>query len=410
MFVRACSWLRRAFLSLSVLAAVPAPVLAQCAPDLLDGGACCQQAQVNLPNFPAHSDRVRFITFQDCQTRIDGEVCIDLSAPIPAQLNGVTVCGIYLIRFQIKTCSATPQVLWSGTMRAHYARNWLETDPAGNAWGVWRFLLNGDMVPSQFLLGLFGNNQNVVPRCYHQFGRVFWHGYVDYAFDCGNNVWRSAGALNHEKDFVHHDGASQRPGVFHPTRSFDWVWPSLGFVVDPSSGPVSIGQGSTFESIRKNNFALAPSVCQFEERIVQANVTPLSPLCPCASASPSLQYIPTDANGMSGCNTSFRTSPNVPFPFFQKRIGSWTDPTTFPGFEFLLFDMGFIDYIDGCGPGFPTQQFFEGVETIRGWPAMTYTGAPLPLQFEDWGSSNGLGGAVLFGAPHVTWYLINLNL
>ena len=66
---------------------------------------------------------------------------------------------------------------------------------------------------------------------------------------------------------------------------------------------------------------------------------------------------------------------------------------------------------DGCNPaGQIVRQWFEGVETLGGFPANSFTGIVLGPQFEDWGSSNGLGGAPLIGAPHVTWFLADFNM
>ncbi|MBI1849641.1 MAG: hypothetical protein HYR85_04800 [Planctomycetes bacterium] len=385
-----------------------------CQRDNLDG-PCCQPTQVALPQFPSRSGDIRFICFDGCAPRIDRNLCVDFGAPQPAQQGGALVCGVYLIRVQVKTCGAAAQVLWSGTMRAHYARNWLEVDNNGRQLGVWRFLLNGDLVPSQFLLQQAGQNQCVVPRCYFQFQRVYFTGYFDYARDCQTGQWTTAGALNHDKDFIDHAGFTVRPapaGGFHPTRSFDFVWPSAGFMTDPVNGPFSQGQVQPLqESFRKNNWPTVPNICLFEEPVGGGGINPINQYCPC-SALPiaPLQYADTNVDVVGQCGSQVVPANGAPLPFIQKKIGFWSNPNAYPGIEYLRIDQGFLNHRDGCNPANLGNQWFEGVETLRGFQTMSYTGIVLGQQFEDWGSSNGVGGAVLIGAPHVTWFLTDFNM
>jgi hypothetical protein len=411
---RWCRPIAQSLLSFAAVLALAVPASAQCMPDNLTG-PCCQPTNVNLPQFPPIQDQVRYICFDSCNTRLDRPLCLSLGQPRPAPQNGALVCGVYLIPVTVRTCGAAGQVLWSGTMRAHYSRNWIETDPAGTALGVWRLLLNGDLIPSATVINAGANNPCILPPCFRQYQKVYFTGYVDYAFDCANGRWTSAGALDHEKDCIHHAPFSARPAPlagFHPTISYDFVWPSAGFVVDPANIPPSAGQVQPLqEAFRKNNWPTSPQICLFEEPVGGGGISPIAQMCACNTAGVNGQYIQTNVDVVGQCGSQVVPASNAPLPFFQKRIGSWTMPAPFPGPEVLLIDLGFLVHRDGCNPAAPpTQQFFEGVETLRGYPAMSYAGVVLGLQFEDWGSANGIGGATLIGAPHVTWFITNFNM
>jgi len=95
----------------------------------------------------------------------------------------------------------------------------------------------------------------------------------------------------------------------------------------------------------------------------------------------------------------------------QKRLGSWTNPNVYPGVQTLLFDFGWLDYRDGC-TGASTPEWFEGAETIGGYPAFEFTGVNLGRQFEDIASCNLAPSAPVpfIGAPHVVNYILNLNM
>ncbi len=378
-----------------------------CAPDGLDQGNCCQPAGVVLPQFPAIPMTAKFICFNNCNPQVNVNLCVDIGAPQPVGAGGALVCGIYTIRYQIKVCT-TGAVLWNGTMRAHYSRNWQESSiPGAINLGVWRFLLNGDLVPT---VNLPPGNPCVRPVCASTFGRVYFSGYIDYAFDCNSGTWAAAWGLTHECDHLHHLNARPHPAeFFHPTRSFTFVGPSAGFMVSnnvpPSLGPI------VAEAVRWNNWAALPLICTFEERVQGQIVPELDPFCQCvmAGAPPGApQYITKQINLTGGCGTSFVSSPTS---YMQKRIGNWTNAAVFPGLEFLLFDVvAFGGYANGCNL-LTSAEWFEGVETQRGYEAFDYNGNPLPFTFEDMGSSNRTPNnmEIWIGAPHVSQFIINLN-
>lgn len=410
------SLLRRTmFLAMFLMTVVAAPAWAQCGPDGLDLGPCCQTAPLTLPQFPPVTQDIRFICFSGCQPRIDGRICVDIGPPIPVMIGAAPICGVYTMRFTIRTCAAAPRVLWTGTIRAHYARNWMEqTSPAPPPnTEVWRFLLNGDLVPSSFLVQQFGNNNCVVPRCFFSFQRVHFWGYIDYARDCQTGQFAAAWALKHGCDNYEHGPGSLRPGVFHPDDSYVFLGPSAGFVTFPAIVPPPSVGPIIQEDVRRNGWETAPAICRFEERVEGGVFQTIREFCPCAlpgQIGPP-QYIESLVEGGAVCGSSFVTDTAAPPPITQQRIGSWTIGTAFPGSEFLLLDEGFLRYTDGC-TGTTSPQYFKGVETIGGFPAFTFAGAPLGRQFEDYGSANRSPASPtpVIGIPYISFYILNLNL
>jgi len=403
------------FPPLAILAAVafgPAapPARAQCVPDLLDTQPCCTLVTPNLPVIPPISQSARFVCFRDCSPQINQNLCVDIGAPQPVIVNG-PVCGVYLIQFKIKTCGSN-QVLWQGKMRAHYARNWLENDPGGNVYGVWRFLLNGDLKSTAFLLGSSaGTNPNVVPACRASFGGIYVGGYVDYAFDCNNATWTAAWTLNHDCDKIHHQAGSPRPAPssgFHPTRSFTFLGPGAGFVVDSATTPTPVGPIGN-EALRRNDWSTIPNICRGEEQ-VGGFLNQLGSFCTCSgSPAANAQYDLADVSTMGACGSgSFASALG---PYYQKRIGRWTSPAVFPGLEHLTLGMGDLDYSNACNL-LVTTEFFEGVGTLGGFTATAYTGTPLGRTFLDLGSSNRSPTNMQrrAGVPHVTQFVMNLDL
>ena len=76
-----------------------------------------------------------------------------------------------------------------------------------------------------------------------------------------------------------------------------------------------------------------------------------------------------------------------------------------------MIDLGALTHVNGC-TGITSQEWFEGTETIGGFPAFDFSGAALGMQFEDLESCNtsATSTATLIGAPHVPYYMLNFNL
>jgi hypothetical protein len=76
-----------------------------------------------------------------------------------------------------------------------------------------------------------------------------------------------------------------------------------------------------------------------------------------------------------------------------------------------LFDFGYLAYQNGC-TGVLSQEWFEGAETLRGFPAVDFSGVALGTQFEDLASAStsAVNQATRIGAPHVSYYMLNFNM
>jgi hypothetical protein len=390
---------------ISVFALSAPPARSQCLPDGLDGVPCCNSTQAVIPQIPGLQRDAAFICYDGCQVSQNVPYCVNIGPPIPMSVGGQTFCGAYNIRVRLRFCG-TANFVWLGYVNAFYTRNWQETPAVGQTLTVWRFVINGDMLPTSFLPAGLCNR----PSCLSQFTRVYFSGYIDYALDCATGAWQVAMMLSHECDSIHHAAGTARPapaGGFHPTRSFTIVAPGATFV--PSvTGPMSDGS-VTAEAIRWNNWAPAPApLCTFEEP-VNGGFFAQNQFCFCTTASASPQYISTLVDVVSTCGSQATPSPIG--PFMQKRIGGWTAAASFPGLEFVLFDFGFLNYRNGC-TALGTQEWFEGGETIGGYPAHGFTGLTLAPEFEDLGSCNNstINPAVKIGAPHVSNFMMYLNL
>jgi hypothetical protein len=401
---RLCSFTFTALLALALFARPAAAQL--CIPDSLDVGPCCAPASATLPPFPAMSQSVKFICFDGCNPVLNVPYCVDISTPFTVNSGGAIVCGAYRIRFRVKTCGTTT-VLWNGMVNAYYSRNWQVSTPppAGVNLTVWRFVINGDFLPTPSL----PNNPLQKPACTSNFPRVYFTGYIDYALDCTTNTWQVAWNVNHECDGIHHQPGTARPAPssgLHPTRSFSFVGPGAGFVV--SSANTSSSNGPiTQQAVRYNNWANSPSICTYEEAAT-GTFQATNAFCLCAVGG-SNQYVSTNVTATGACGSAVTPSPL--FGFYQKRLGTWTNQNVYPARQALLFDFGYLAYQNGC-TGVFTQEWFEGAETLRGYPAVDFSGVALGTQFEDLASASTspTNQATRIGAPHVSYYMLNFNM
>jgi hypothetical protein len=397
------------FALVGILALAATRAQAQCGPDGLAGGPCCTAAAANIPAIPAMQLDCRSICFNGCNVSQQSLDCVNLGPHVPAMFGGAIQCGVYDLRFRVKICG-TPTFLYNGVLKAFYSRTWNEFPVAGaTPIQVWRFVVNGDLLPTAALTGICRK-----PPCTNagNFTRVYFSGYMDYAFDCASGAWSVAFAISHECDAIHHPPGSARPGVFHPTRSYSIVGPGTGFV-PANVGPRSDG-AITANALRWNPWTPAPAIGCLHEEPVTGSFLATNDFCYCVAAGPP-QYANTivNANGVVGaCNSSVSPDPGGTL-FIQKRIGGWTNPLVFPGQEFALFDFGYLRYANGCSTATPpSREWFEGGETIGGYMAMQLTGVPLDPEFEDLGSCNNskTNPAVRIGAPHISNYMMSFNL
>jgi len=389
----------------SILAFAAPPARSQCVPDGLSG-PCCGPTFATLPQIPPLQRDARWLCFDACQTSLNTMYCANIGAPSPVQVGGQVLCGAYNIRIRLKFCG-TANFVWLGSVSAYYTRNWQESPAPGQTLTVWRFAINGDMLPTTLLpAGLCSR-----PACLNQYTRVYFSGHIDYALDCATNTWQVAFVLSHECDSIHHQVGFSRPAPasgLHPTRSFSIVCPGATFVpfVPAAGNPRSDGS-ITAEAIRWNRWSPPPQACTFEEP-VNGGFFAQNESCFCVTAG-APQYISTIVDAVSVCGS--QAVPSALGPYWQKRIGGWTAAGSFPGIEYALFDFGWLSFRNGC-TATSTQEWFEGGETVGGYPAVDFAGLPLAPEFEDLGSSNNstTNPAVRIGAPHVANYLLYLNL
>ena len=388
---------------ISVFALSAPPARSQCLPDGLDGVPCCNSTMAVIPQIPGLQRDAAFICYDGCQVSQNVPYCVNIGPPIPMSVGGVTFCGAYNIRVRLRFCG-TANFVWLGYVNAFYTRNWQETPAVGQTLTVWRFVINGDMLPTSFLPAGLCNR----PSCLNQFTRVYFSGYIDYALDCATGAWNVALMLSHECDSIHHRAGTSRPAPAsgsHPTRSFSIVGPGSTFVA-ANSGPRSDG-AITGEAFRWNNWGPAPQACTNEEPATGAFLAQ-NEFCFCIPTGPN-QYVNTSVNANGTCGSTVANDPLG--LFLQKRIGGWTSATQFPGIEFALFDFGYLRYGNGCNLT-SSVEWFEGGETLGGYMAIDVNGLLMNPEFEDLGSSNNstTNPAIKIGAPHVVNYVLNFNL
>jgi hypothetical protein len=242
---------------------------------------------------------------------------------------------------------------------------------------------------------------------------VRYTGYVDYARNCSSGAFENAWMLTHACDQIDHDPAFPRGGSFHPDRAYTFVGPAAGFVPGPVQ-PFEAG-GSPLESIRRWKVPVpgttGPVTCEFEEPVVTAILNPLGQGC-LTSPGPG-QYAFADLFVSAACGSAVSPTPGT-VSFLSMGIGSWTNPTVYPGIEVLRWSAGDYRWFDPC-TGVQQSEVFFGVTTLGGFQAdqhlSTGPGQPLPLSFIDQCNSILVpGSAVTRNIPFVSDHLISLNL
>jgi len=396
--------------SLLGIAALQLTAEAQCpVPDGLDGGPCCALAQPNVPIPKAFRQETMQICWLDCDVE-QVDIC---RAEWSLGTTNLSPCAIRKMELKIK--DAAGAIKWRGRMNVQYSRTWLEIDATGAQVQVWRYLANGDLRPTANT----GPSPCPVPPCAGQFnGRVKYTGYIDMAKPCQTgpvaNQGRSfAWMLTHACDEIDHHAAFPRGGGFHPNRSYTFVGPAAGFIPTPGQ-PIEMGS-SSLEAIRRVDLSTGTPMCEYEEQI-GFNMQPLQEFCLCAGPVPGQnQWVVSQFDLGGFCGTDIHSGgPYLP-GYFSMAIGTWTDPTTYPGIEGLRWNYAGNDYQDPC-VGLARPEAFYGVTTLRGNEAHTIPSVagipsvPLPLTFID--QCNALRSGATF--MNVPWkksdHFLNLNL
>lgn len=404
------SAVRRILVLCLLLAAFPVPASAQCFPDGLDGSPCCSLASPKLPKFPVIAHQALGICFQNCGIDATQNYqavwkLLNVSAAVP----GTTLSACSPLWATLDLLDGSGNLQWSGRFRVFYSRTWSEATVSGTAQQVWRFLVNGDLLPT----ALAGPAPCPVPPCALPFGRVRFSGHVDWARDCGTLAWESAWMLTHACDAIDHQTAFPRGGSFHASRSYSFVGPSAGFVPNPLVAGEVVG-GSAFEASRRLLWPVAgttgPVLCEAEESAL-TSLPGLTSLCWCGVGPGQWRNGGLFVNG--SCGTTLSPG-SILFPgFLSMGVGSWTNPAVYPGNEAVRWSVTEYVDTDPC-TGVTATKFFFGVTTLGGNPATQVNtsspGLPLPPIFVDQASSIRVGGGPLLNLPYVSDHVLNLNL
>lgn len=389
------------------LVALQSTAGAQCRPDRLDGGPCCTAAQPDIPRPRAFRQDSLQICWKDCGVESISNCFVQWT------LGTTSFSPCAIRRMDVRMIDAAGTVKWKGRMSVQYSRTWEESDATGVQRQVWRYLANGDLRPTSAA----GSSPCPVPPCVTAFGgRIRFTGYVDMARSCSTAAGTVgtdsfAWMLTHACDVIDHAPGFPRAGVFHPDRAYTFVGPAAGFAVSPFQ-PVAMGS-TPQNRVRRVDLSAGAPVCQFEEQI-DAGLNVLQQLCICGPTAGLAQYAISDLGLGSSCGTSIFT-PGGPFlpGYISMGIGSWTDPTTYPGVEALRWSSGGYEYFDPC-VGIVRHEVFFGVTTLGGdfatsIPSSGVPGVPLPRNFVDQCNALRPSGTVM----NVPWkksdHFINLN-
>ena len=379
---RGSPWLA-SLLAAAALAVVAPRAPAQCfGPDQLDLGSCCQPTLPNLPAFPAGTPPALGVCWNTCS--VAGTQDLRMLWSPPSQVS----CGEYISQLSVFD-SGSGATLLSGLLTLDYTRTWEEIDPAGNTTQVWRFAAKVD------LSAVAGTPPSpcVTPSCITPagpYGTAFYYGYADYA-NCDPTVpWDTVLVLFHNCDrFIHAPGLSDKPGVFHPGRSYALVAPHS--TVQPFIPMNTIASGGPLfgEATRDvNSGGPPPNVCTVEDKVVAGTMTKLGAGCICTLSSLPKQQTVRELKGQTACvnaagiPSSF-TSVDLGFPSFpwlhmvSTSIGTWAVTTVYPGKESAWVDEGVFAIQDACTGGFAEIKY--GGSTRFGWTASL----PVPVLVDD---------------------------
>jgi hypothetical protein len=350
-----------ATLTLAAFQAYAHPQAACFTPDGLNG-PCWAPVNANLPNFPTITLPSTSICWVNCTPT---QACTNIILPAPVLVR----CGVYTIAMRVTDCSANG--LLGASLNLDYTRTWLETDPAGIAHQVWRFVVKADVTPA-----VPPTVSCTVPPCLGPHPTAFYYGYLDYALNCSTGSYEAALVLFHNCDaFIHNPLFSSRPGVFHPGMSFALVGPQTAvnpFLPVAAAPPVGL---IVAEAVR--NVPPPGAIACLTEDPVNGLMQFIVSGCVCPFALNPKQTTARILQGKGLCvdpvfgPTSFQTvNPMAPFPWLHDittAIGTWTNPAgPYPGDEFAWVDEAPMLYRDSC-PQAAFGEIYYGASTSKGW-------------------------------------------
>jgi hypothetical protein len=380
------------------LSSPPSP--AQCfGPDNLDLGPCCAPVFANVPPFPNAALPGMGICWSACAPTATQDLRVDWTTPRNPS------CGEYDTLLTVTDAFGGP--LMSGKLNMDYTRTWLETDPSGASVQVWRFTAKADLA---FVPG-GGLPPCTVPPCITPAGgqgTAFYYGYVDYTACAAGAGFENVLVLYHACDrFIHAPGFSDRPGVFHPTRSYGIVAPHspvqpfLPINQIASGGPL-FGEGAR----DIDSSTPPPALCLVEDPVVAGSMSPLGAGCVCTFTTlPKHQTLRKFA-GTTACVNAAGipggwVSLDILFPtlpwnqLVTSSIGRWTSPFAYPGQESAWVDEGLFVHQDPCHGDFIELKY--GGSTRDGWTPIL----PIPVVVTNFTDIADNYTAPLFG-PYPT--------
>ncbi len=340
-------------------------------PDGLNG-PCCQPLQATVPQFPGMAIPGLGVWWINCNVGPQNLIGVQWNAPV------MTTCAEYTTTLNVFD-QATGGVLLTGKMILDYTRTWMEQDPTGQQWQVWRLVAKADLAatPAGALVPTVPQ-----PNCIAPFGphpTAFFYGYVDYALPCGStSAFSGALILHHAGDFlIHQPGLSDKPGAFHPNRSCGIIaphTPANPFV--PANLPAPTGP-LIAEAIRNVVNPFAPNLCSAEDKITNGAINPLGRACFCPLMGAPQQHTLRIMNGKGTCvdptgvPSNFASQminfPTVPWPHVvTTSFGFWAGAATYPGPEVAWVDEGLFIEHDACTFSDWVDIDYGGT-TQRGW-------------------------------------------
>lgn len=374
-----------------------------------DTGNCCALTGASLPiAFPAAEQEIRYFTWNNCNLARNKTLCVELSALEFARdgEGDVIGCGTYKLPVSMLTCGQQALPLFSGELIATYSRTWVEKQPTEDPdTQVWRFMINGDLAPSSFVLARYGDNPHL-PQCQATYaGLIHWFGYIDYRRDCSTLEWETEWVLEHACDRFHHDQGSLRTGTYHPGRSFNFAGPST-FTPTTDYSIFDLDVRDSSPGLRKieyngNDFAR----CYRYENFHSTATFTLDPECACGVPGEE-QYIHTQLDATTSCISE------ITAPAIRKKLGYFEHPE-FGILRRITMWVGPSLFVDECAES-TRFEYLEGVEVLSNRTEnfkLTESGdlVPLGATFVDLASSNDDTGGPLQGVPHFSRLHINLN-
>ena len=380
----------RIVLGALLLSALPARAqIAPCSiPDNLDG-PCCEQADLIPPDTNPIQLPGKGICWDGCQVAQQSCTSVSISNPAPTP-----ICGQYTAEVKVGDCSGA--TILEGSARLDYTRGWSEAgaitpSPGGPTFQaefqVWRFLIKADLKtgPTPVIAPC------PVPSCIPQADTAFFYGYVDYAIDCATGIRENAVVLFHGCDWlIHGQLLSDKPGTFHPDRSYAIVAPDTPvnpFV--PSDfllSPEAILEDG-MRRVSQPGALFGP--CWTTEEVDQGSYFPIGYGCLCPPSTGATQAAAVRINASSTCGSSaqslnfFGTTPWL--HTISHSIGNWTTPLDYPGEELVRVDEGLFLYADACPAVTPVDpagvafEIFYGSETFKGFAILPDPATPNAL-------------------------------